>query len=304
MRETTKIALRLLRQGYQPFPIVPCEKRPAIKDPEHLAARDEASVHQLFPDSGPHTGVAFWITTAGLIKVDLDSYKPEYRFPYEIPETWSIRTPSGGLNLLFKKDHRFRYRSRLYDPKGDALPAVEVITNGFQIMPPHFVHMQQSGRTIKGQYRTECDAPPAPMPDWLYTASFVPHERKAIRTEDQDITAAEVRRHLYCLRNDEVDWNHWKYIAGALYNCELEFGWEPGTALELWHEWSEKSPAYDEEYTDEQWLELKKYEEPGIHTIIWKTYLDPANQEYRQIKEDEWDQKVKEQLDNAIDPWE
>jgi hypothetical protein len=305
MNHQTETALKLVRKGFHVFPVAPYKKKPLINDIYHGCARDEEGVHRLFSSIPPEAGVAFLLAQSGLIKVDLDQYKPGFCFPYEVPRTWSFRTPSGGLNLLFKKDNSFSYRSKLYDEDGEVIKYVDVISNGHQIMPPHLVNMVQSDRKIYGRYQIECDVDPAPMPNWVYTSAFVPTERKPISHEHQDVTIDDVRLHLTFLRNDEVDWHHWKKIGGALHNCEMQFGWEPGTGLELWHEWSEKSTAYDPALTDREWqgIERSRFRELGIQTILWLTYQDPDNQEYRKAAEAEWDRNVREQLDNAPDLW-
>ena len=108
----------------------------------------------------PDCNLAVHAGASDLVIIDCDVKHGDgealFRAMGELPPTFTVRTPSGGVHLYFRAGGlRFSQRPlerRLIDVRSG---------NGYVLAP---------GSTIDGKaYRVECDADPAPLPAWLLT---------------------------------------------------------------------------------------------------------------------------------------
>jgi hypothetical protein len=96
-------ALALARRGLRVFPLVPGQKRPAIKRFYAEATADEDRIRAWWAERPDYNiGIA---TGDGLVVLDIDTKPGRDGRPWldltEIDSPFKVRTPSGGLHLYF-----------------------------------------------------------------------------------------------------------------------------------------------------------------------------------------------------------
>ncbi|RLK58447.1 bifunctional DNA primase/polymerase [Actinokineospora cianjurensis] len=200
-RPRLEAALAAARRGWPVFPLYPFSKRPAVKDWENRATRDEAEIAAWWEAAPYNVGVA--CGPAGLVVFDLDTVHGA-----PPPEDWADLDLTHGrdvLRILAERagqpdpmdtytvtspgDSEHRY---LEAPPGIELrntagaagrglgPYLDVRASGGYIVAAGSV------RRINGKpryYRISRDVPLAPLPQWLITPLTPPPlpEREPVR---------------------------------------------------------------------------------------------------------------------------
>ena len=168
-------ALAYAKRGWPVFPVKE-NKQPAIKDWKTKATTDEKQIRRWFErDFIGGCNFGFQPGLAGVAVIDIDRGKKRKREDgteetvngedsladflkqsgEELPQTYTVRTPSGGTHLYFKADG--------IGNKNGFLPAVDVKScGGFVVVPG-------SGDS-RGAYVVELDVPVAELPGVLADA--------------------------------------------------------------------------------------------------------------------------------------
>jgi Bifunctional DNA primase/polymerase, N-terminal len=176
MKRLMVAALQLVEQGFYVFPLRPRDKRPLphFKQWEKRATRDQDIVYQWWSDSPYNIGVATGPSQLLVIDCDTatDSATVDWRqeedevaiLRRQLPKTFSVRTPSGGLHLYFTAHKNV--------PLGNTASRlgkhVDTRGAGGYIVGP--------GSVCSGRIYVVVDhAPIAPLPTWI-TELLVPRQ--------------------------------------------------------------------------------------------------------------------------------
>ena len=238
-------ALDLVRRGFWVFPIVSGSKKPAIKRWQHEATQDPARLHEWFDrdDPRPNIGVVserFGVAGA-LLVLDVDTKNGKDGMAellrlelagFELPDTLTAETPTGGRHLFFSVETAVRQGA---DKIGTGL---DVRSRGGYVLG--------AGSTIDGKpYRWLLDAPIAPAPAWLVERCGVA-VRHDDRRQDQERIQVDAARALsrarqYLLADAPVaiegqhgDETTFK-VAARLKDFGLDADAALGILLEIWN---------------------------------------------------------------------
>lgn len=273
-RETADI---LSANGYQPVPILPFSKRPAI-DAWQKFEHGRTPVPRLAPNAG--CGIL-----CGLVRgIDIDVMRTDLarEIRARAEETWGrmparigmapkvlllARTARAG-NKLFSL--RFRFPD---DPPGAKPHGIEVLGLGQQFVA---YGMHPDTRT---EYTWNGAGEPLEVPfdqlpiatdeeffgflQWannlLLDAGGVPcgtlaHNDSAARTSNDELAAHnpdECKQAIAALANDDLHWDDWIYVGLAIKGALGDAG------LAAWHEFSRRSSKYDPEATSAAFRSFK-----------------------------------------------
>jgi hypothetical protein len=166
-------ALDAAEHGWPVFPLVPGQKRPAVRAWEQRATTDPVRIWQCWT-AGPYN-IGLATGPAALVVVDLDMPKNKSksdapcgaatltalceRAGQAVPATRTVRTASGGTHLYFTAPED----ARLSNSAGKLGPFIDTRAHGGYVVAPRSV---VSGAT----YTVTDDAPVVPLPTWLHTA--------------------------------------------------------------------------------------------------------------------------------------
>ena len=250
----SETAMRLASLGFKVFP---CNgKKPITAHGFKNASSDPQTIIEWWTkypaaNIGMVTGVI-----NGIAVVDLDD-KPEkgkdgiaewQRLQSEhgkVPDTFAVRTPSGGLHLCFK--HRDGFKS-----------SIDKLANGIDTRADGG-YIIAAGSSIDGTYYTiEKNLPLADLPDWIYNAIVNPPDKK---TTPKNITvrlSGENRTDLDRASEEEVtaalnsidpdcDYQTWIEIGQALHT------WDSENGLTIFDEWSSKGSKYKDGECQDKW---------------------------------------------------
>jgi hypothetical protein len=154
-------ALAAILRDWPVFPLRPGDKRPAVDHWEERATTDLDRICDYW-EKHPHANVAVATGPARLLVVDLDTkggvdgiatfavISPAH----ELPVTYTVETPSGGLHLYFATtdDHR--------NTAGKLGPGIDTRGRGGFVVAA-------GSTTPTGPYRTIVDLEPIALPGWL-----------------------------------------------------------------------------------------------------------------------------------------
>lgn len=168
------------RRGWAVFPCRNGDKRPAIDRWEERASADPAHVAGAWRERWPRANVGIACGPSGLVVVDLDTPEHGGALPAEwaaepgvcdgrgvlavlarragqrLPETYSVRTPSGGLHLYFAAIAGRELRNSA----GRIGPMIDVRGCGGYVVA--------AGSVVGGRrYEVAREGPVAPLPSWL-----------------------------------------------------------------------------------------------------------------------------------------
>lgn len=153
-------ALSLAEQGFRVFPIRPDSKVPKHGLPWKQAATTDVDCIRAWWKENPNynTGVA---TGKGLIVVDVDvkngksgAASLEMLRAVDFPESYRVKTPSGGEHFYFKTDQLHRSRVDLAD-----FPGIDIRCEGGYVVGP--------GSMIDGKPYEAVEAEIATLPAWF-----------------------------------------------------------------------------------------------------------------------------------------
>jgi len=179
---TTRVgwALYLAGRGWPVLPLTPGDKTPFLSDWESRASTDPDLIGPYFTKYYDHNiGIA--TGPAGLIVIDLDQPKPSQATPKDgsirrgaecgaqilagladragavVPDTWTVRTPSGGTHLYFLARTGVRLRNSHHKLGW----LIDTRAWGGQVVAPN-------STTPTGTYELISDHDPVALPEWLY----------------------------------------------------------------------------------------------------------------------------------------
>jgi len=153
-------------------PIPPGQKYPRIKAWQNAATRDTDTINQWFTDH-PNDGVGIATgATSGIFVIDIDINDGKTGLQTlaaleaqhgELPETYTVRTGTGGLHYYY-----------LYDPNrpvrnGKLGEHIDIRGDGGQVLAPPTIHP-----TTGQPYTVHLDVPCTHAPDWVYDILLAP----------------------------------------------------------------------------------------------------------------------------------
>ena len=227
--ELRKWALCLAELGWRVFPLLPGSKRPALHGHarcpgtgvcrdghlgwEQRATRDPGRISACWDEVPYNIGLA--AGPSGLVVVDLDQPKdstvlpdrwsilgirtgPEVfdvlvrRASAQVPETYTVTTPSGGIHHYFRAPADAEFRSTA----GELGPLVDTRARGGYVVAPGSV-------TPQGAYELFDDTEPADLPGWL-ARELAPKPSVAI-SAPHEIAAVHRSRYITAALTDEAD---------------------------------------------------------------------------------------------------
>ncbi|MFZ5791871.1 MAG: bifunctional DNA primase/polymerase [Pseudomonadota bacterium] len=154
-------ALDLAAQDFHIFPLRPDSKLPAIKDFSSQATREEARIRAWWTQS-PEANIGI-STSHGLLVVDVDNKNTKNGSDeilrlemqgLDLPPTFTQRTPTGGLHLVYRVDEPIKQGANIL------APGLDIRSRGGYIVG--------AGSTIgEGIYEVVEGPPPRPAPSWL-----------------------------------------------------------------------------------------------------------------------------------------
>jgi hypothetical protein len=173
-------ALYLAGRGWPVLPLTPGNKYPYMPDWEARATTDPDVITRFWTTHYDHNiGIA--CGPAGLVVVDLDMPKPAQTPPGNgsirrgvqcgaqvlaalaeqageiVPDTWTVRTPSGGTHLYFQSPSGVRLRNTHHKLGW----LIDTRAWGGQVVAP-------GSTTPTGAYELISDHDPVELPGWLY----------------------------------------------------------------------------------------------------------------------------------------
>ena len=254
------LALNLTKNGYKVFP---CNgKAPITAHGFKNASCDPQTIIDWWKQYPPATiGIATGIINR-ISVVDVDN-KPEkgknglaewqkLQEKYGIaPDTFTVRSPSGGIHLYFKHKDGFKNSTDKLangiDTRGDG---------GYIIA---------SGSSINGVcYTVEKNLPLAELPDWVFEAiakqpekktktekitARLPDENRENQANRREAPEADVVSALNSIDSD-CDYQTWIEFGQALHT------WDSVRGFVLWDEWSRRCKMYDSS-TQTHWKSFK-----------------------------------------------
>ncbi|MFG2195785.1 bifunctional DNA primase/polymerase [Streptomyces sp. NPDC048639] len=176
-----KAALDAAAHGWHVFPLIPGDKRPAVRDWQTRATTDPDRITRCWTHAPYNIGVA--TGPSGLVVVDLDTPKDTNDTP---PANWAADGVTSGEDVLAVLCERHsqpyphdtntvrtgRGGAHLYftAPEGEKLRNTAAKLGWKVDTRAHGGYVVAAGSTVAGRpYTALYDAPVAPLPDWLCT---------------------------------------------------------------------------------------------------------------------------------------
>jgi hypothetical protein len=236
-------------RGWAVFPCWPNAKEPAVTGGFHAATTDIAQIDHWWSEN-PNYNIGFDPASAGLCVVDLDTKEQKdgttglanwqkFIAEHGSPETFRVRTPSGGGHVYFK--------GTLGSTAGKIAPGIDTRggNTGYVLVPPSYVVDPVKG--YEGSYCAEGEIDTfAPLPEWISqavntpryhdqeTRDFVERSQKVPVPQD-DLVA--ILRHL----DPDCGYDEWYRYVGAIRATRLAGVSEDETdarLLEITQAWS------------------------------------------------------------------
>ncbi|MCF2533716.1 bifunctional DNA primase/polymerase [Yinghuangia sp. KLBMP8922] len=173
-------ALVYASRGWHVFPLIPGDKRPAVRDWENKATTNQARIERCWEHAAYNIGIA--TGPSGLVVVDLDVRKNDE----EPKEPWSSRSVACGADVLavIADEQHAAYPDGTFTvltPSGGshlyfAAPGGMELRNtcgslGWKVdTRAHGGYVVAAGSTVGGKSYTvvlDSDPTPAPLPGWL-----------------------------------------------------------------------------------------------------------------------------------------
>jgi hypothetical protein len=241
-------ALALADQGFRVFPLPVLQKAPPIEDFPRLATTDHRQLRKWWTDSfgNPNDRNVGCATGCGIIVLDFDMKEGqrgrESLFHLEelqgLPETLTIRTPTGGLHKYF----RVPADIRVANSASKIQPNVDVRGEGGYVVAP-------GSETERGVYKVIDPREMAEAPAWLIAQCGHAKERQEVTAlVDLDEPSAVKRAVEYLeqaeLSVQEAGGDHTAFKTAARVK---DFGISEAMCLDLMlGHWNEKcAPPWD-----------------------------------------------------------
>lgn len=243
-----RAALTYVRAGFKIFPCLPNSKVPACDHGFHDATDNEDQINNWWTQ-WPGANIASPLSACGWSVVDLDSKEAEDKWAElakDDPDTWTVRTPRGGLHIYL--------HGNLPVSVGRLLPGFKADTRGpgsYVLLPPSHTDASQPGCST-GDYTVEIEADVAPVPEWL--APYLAAMRKGGAVASSDVEPdlpVNLRRAERWLRDREpaiegAGGNEWTYrTAAALADMGLS---EEAVLALMAGEWNDRcQPSWQDD---------------------------------------------------------
>lgn len=153
-------ALSLAEQGFRVFPLQPDSKVPKHGLPWKQAATTNAERIKSWWQENPNFNIGV-ATGAGTLVVDVDVKKGKPGLGslamlemIDFPESYRVKTPSGGIHVYLKTDRPYGQRANLPD-----YPGIDIRCDGGYVVGP--------GSTLEGKPYEAAEAPLEPVPAWF-----------------------------------------------------------------------------------------------------------------------------------------
>jgi len=169
---TLAAALTYIDQGWRVIPIRPGEKRPALAAWQDAATLDPDLAVDWFTRWADHgVGIACG-EVSGLFVIDVDNAKgkvgdrtlADLEAEYgPLPETYTVRTGSGGWHFYFRFDPTRPLRNGVLGPD------IDIRGEGGQVLAPPTIHPD-----THEPYVVHLDVPVADAPDWVFDILLAP----------------------------------------------------------------------------------------------------------------------------------
>ena len=168
------------RDGFAVFPCKPGTKNPATPHGFHDASASEGQVDQWW-SPGSRANIGVWPGYSGHVVLDVDTKDGKdgesdlFMLECELgalPDTWTVRTPSGGFHLWFAM------------PRGHALPGNTPLANAIDIRSAKGYVLLPPSQADGGEYQTLVDLPIATLPEaWAERLADPPRNETEPATE-------------------------------------------------------------------------------------------------------------------------
>ena len=259
-----RAALTYVRAGFKIFPCLPNSKVPACDHGFHDATDNEDQINDWWTQ-WPGANIASPLSACGWSVVDLDSKEAEDKWAElakDDPDTWTVRTPRGGLHIYL--------HGNLPVSVGRLLPGFKADTRGpgsYVLLPPSHTDASQPGCST-GDYTVEIEADVEPLPEWL--APYLTAMRKggAVASSDVELDLpVNLRRAERWLRDREpaiegAGGNEWTYrTAAALADMGLS---EEAMLALMAGEWNDRcQPSWQDDELEGVVTNATRYRQNG-----------------------------------------
>ncbi len=150
-------ALAYAEAGMKVFPCWPGTKVPATTNGFHSASDDVQQIKTWWAENADYN-IGMSPETCGWAVVDVEAEALTEWSLQDVPETYTVRSPRGGLHAYFEGSLPSRVKT--------LIPGAAIDTRGrggYVLLPPSIV----GGKN----YAVECDLPLAPLPEWVSAAA-------------------------------------------------------------------------------------------------------------------------------------
>ena len=278
----SEFALRLAASGFCVFPCAVNGKLPAIKDFPNRATTDPAQVETWWNGKPSNIGIStsHFATGEALVVVDVD-VKSKKRGDlsllqlemdgFDLPETLTVATPSGGKHLYYRVPKALRQG---VDTLGSG---IDTRSLGGYVLGP--------GSSIDGRaYEITHHAPIAQAPEWLVQRLGAARERSAASAEplpgvEPDRAAQRAAKWLaaYAPTATEGQGGDAETYKVALHLKDL--GCDADQALDLMGPWNERcSPPWSQEELDIKVRNAFKYGKDPVGIAAPEAIFPPVEE--------------------------
>ena len=249
-------------------------------------------------DAKPDANIGLSCAASGLVVFDVDldldleddaKRWEEFRAKNDLPDTFTQKTPGGGLHLVYRAKPGVKYPSAVDDEHGKI---ADIKSNGYIVLAPS---VARSGRRESaGPYETIDDRAPVSAPPWMTTTNRKPKSPASAADEDDEWMAAgraihEARRQetserlldlLKGARNSIPKYDDWLKLGFAIHAGYAGTQWER-KANDAWIDFSErwetphgKKPADFAANADRVWRDADACRLDGVMPSTAQMILD------------------------------
>lgn len=251
---TLKAAHYYIQRDWPVIPLRQGLKTPAIAQGFKAASIDSEQINQWFAQSTHNIGIA---TGQGLLVLDIDrkggkdgeQVIQQLAAIYgDLPETLTIRTPTGGEHRYFSYDpsQTVPSRANVYKEYGEGLDIRA--DGGYVVAPPSYTDANKdtSGRTASGVYASIKRIAVASLPkQWLDALiQKLPNPNAQTPIVNHEQLLADMQSALEWIPADDYDL--WIAIGKACYSIGH-------AGLAIWDNWSQSSAKYQAQNIPLKW---------------------------------------------------
>lgn len=142
---------------------------------------------------------------------------------WTMPQTYTVKTPSGGLHFYFKARLGAVYPGKL-------CPGVDLKSKGYVMAPPSQAYLKRAG--VMGQYSVIAMEDVAPAPDWLEAQASSSRSTPLALVTEQVSDHEEVQELLKFVSPD-VPYDKWISVLMAIHGATQGSGQGMDLAIAL-----------------------------------------------------------------------